>query len=106
MTFKRIGILAHPHRPEAGRVCSQVSESLKAHGISVWERTNWDASTISSALDGTDMVIAIGGDGAMLRAARVCAWSNVPVFGINAGHLGFLTETSPDNWPAALQMML
>src|SRR5258707_4986705 len=106
MAFKRIGILAHPQRPEAGRVCSQVSQSLKARGIDVWEHTTWDASTIRSELDGSDMVIAIGGDGAMLRAARVCAWANVPVFGNNAGHLGFLTETSPDNWPSALDMML
>src|SRR5258708_34579765 len=106
MAFKRIGILAHPLRPEAGRVCTQVGQSLKARGIDVWEHTTWDASTISSELDGTDMVIAIGGDGAMLRAARVCAWANVPVFGIHAGHLGFLTETRPDNWPSALDKLL
>jgi len=106
MALKRIGILAHPQRPDAGRVCSQVGQSLKARGIDVWEQTTWDPSTIRSEVDGSDIVIAIGGDGAMLRAARVCAWANVPVFGINAGHLGFLTETSPDNWPSALDMML
>ncbi len=42
----------------------------------------------------------------MLRAARVCARANVPVFGINTGHLGFLTEASPTNWAASLDALL
>jgi NAD+ kinase len=55
---------------------------------------------------GSDLVIAIGGDGAMLRAARVCAPENVPVLGINAGRLGFLTEISPEDWERSLTALL
>jgi NAD+ kinase len=44
-------------------------------------------------------VVAIGGDGAMLRSARVCAPFGVPVLGVNMGQLGFLTEIrDPDRW--------
>jgi NAD+ kinase len=55
---------------------------------------------------GSDLVIAIGGDGAMLRAARVCAPENVPVLGINTGRLGFLTEISPADWEPSLDALL
>lgn len=44
-----------------------------------------------------DLVIAIGGDGTMLYAARLVATSGVPLLGINRGRLGFLTDVSPDD---------
>ncbi|MBN1564414.1 MAG: NAD(+)/NADH kinase, partial [Anaerolineae bacterium] len=47
-----------------------------------------------------------GGDGAMLRTARICAPENVPVLGVNAGHLGFLTEMTPQNWEHHLESLL
>ncbi len=43
------------------------------------------------------LVIAIGGDGTMLYAARLVAMSDVPLLGINRGRLGFLTDVSPDD---------
>jgi NAD+ kinase len=55
----------------------------------------------------SDIVVAIGGDGAMLRAARVCAPHNVPVLGLNMGRLGFLTEiASPQDWDDRLERLL
>lgn len=83
-----------------------VAESLAAHGVETWVRTIWDASQAHKLVHGSDLVIAIGGDGAMLRAARVCAPENVPVLGINAGRLGFLTEISPDGWEKSLTALL
>jgi NAD+ kinase len=44
-----------------------------------------------------NLVIAIGGDGTMLYAARLVATSDVPLLGINRGRLGFLTDVSPDD---------
>ena len=43
----------------------------------------------------TDLVIVVGGDGSMLRAARALCKQNVPILGINRGRLGFLTDVSP-----------
>lgn len=54
-----------------------------------------------------DLVIAIGGDGAMLRSARVCAMHHVPILGINMGQLGFLTEiTDYTQWQTHLETVL
>lgn len=42
-----------------------------------------------------DLIIVVGGDGSLLRAARFAAEANKPIVGINRGHLGFLTDISP-----------
>lgn len=47
-------------------------------------------------LEGTDLVISLGGDGTLLRAARLVGYSEIPILGLSYGHLGFLTAASPD----------
>ncbi|MHB8753053.1 MAG: NAD(+)/NADH kinase [Aggregatilineales bacterium] len=106
--LQRIGILAHPLRPGAGQVSEQVEAFLRACGLNVWRHTTWESETVTPLVADSDLVIAIGGDGAMLRAARLCAPADVPVFGINTGHLGFLTESSgaDESWKAAIKQLL
>jgi NAD+ kinase len=107
MTMKRMGVLAHPTRPQTAPFAEQIAETLRARGLDVWVFTQWDEHDVRPNVAGTDMVIAIGGDGAMLRAARVCATDNVPVFGINMGHLGFLTEVQqPNDWEKYIDNVL
>jgi NAD+ kinase len=52
------------------------------------------------------LVIAIGGDGTMLYAARLVAEHDVPLLGVNRGRLGFLTDVSPDDMLARLDEVL
>src|SRR5512134_2544350 len=105
--LKCIGILAHPLRPQTAPVAAEIAASLRTRGIETWLYTRWDAERLAQEVAGTDMVIAIGGDGAMLRAARVCAPSRVPVLGVNMGQLGFLTEiSSSDAWEEPLEAVL
>ncbi len=53
-----------------------------------------------------DLVIAIGGDGTFLKTARMFIDCNAPIFGINRGKLGFLTEFSPDEYEKNLLKIL
>lgn len=52
-----------------------------------------------------DVLLVFGGDGTMLRVGRETAGSGTPIFGINTGHLGFLTGASLDQMSAALKQI-
>lgn len=104
--FKRVSILGHPLRPAASALCDAVAEYLAARNVQTWCNSSGNVELARSLIAESDLVIAIGGDGSMLRAARLCAAHNVPVFGINAGHLGFLTEASAAEWQLFLDKLL
>jgi NAD+ kinase len=53
-----------------------------------------------------DLLVALGGDGTMLRAGHISAPARVPILGINLGSFGFLTEIQRDDWQAALLRVL
>ena len=53
-----------------------------------------------------DLVIAIGGDGTLLYAARLVAGHKVPLLGVNRGRLGFLTDVMPQDMLAAVDAAL
>ncbi len=72
-------------------VPSDVAEVEGAHGI------------VAQALSDVDLIIALGGDGTLLRASRWAAAAGVPVLGINLGELGFLTAYHHDEARAALE---
>ncbi len=55
---------------------------------------NEDAKIMDLDADPIDMLIALGGDGTLLRAGRSVAGRDIPVLGVNLGHLGFLTALS------------
>ena len=49
------------------------------------------------AVDGAEMLIVLGGDGTLLRAAELARPSKTPVLGVNLGHVGFLAEAEVEN---------
>ena len=54
----------------------------------------------------SDLIIVLGGDGTLLNIARQSAYYNVPLFGINLGHLGFLTEVEAEEMYPALEKLI
>lgn len=56
--------------------------------------------------DGADLMVAIGGDGTLLYAARLVAEKNIPLLGINRGRLGFLTDVLPQDMLASVDAVV
>ena len=53
-----------------------------------------------------DMLLAVGGDGTMLRVGRVAAQMGCPVLGINLGEVGFLPQIPENDWQYAIDRIL
>ena len=54
----------------------------------------------------SDIIIVLGGDGTLLNVARQASCNGVPLFGINLGHLGFLTETEVEDMYTSLEELI
>jgi NAD+ kinase len=61
---------------------------------------------VLSWIDQTDLLITLGGDGTILKAARMAFQSGTPILGINLGRLGFLSELKPENWQETVLSVL
>lgn len=105
---KRIAVSYHPAIPEAVEtakvVCAYLQSLQLDHLICASLYDNQLREDLEAG--SYDVLIALGGDGTMLRAGRLCAPLKVPVLGINAGHFGFLTELSREKWRDQMPALL
>jgi len=92
MLIKRIGILCHPLIKSSSEKAQELINFLKSRDIGVWSGSAWEIAEAIDNLDSTDLIITLGGDGTILRAAQVALEHQIPITGINMGKLGFLTE--------------
>ena len=70
-----------------------VFHSMKARQIEAVElKREAKAEVVAQVLRETDLLLTLGGDGTFLAGARVAAPRDIPILGVNHGHLGFLTE--------------
>jgi len=106
--MKRIGVLYHPMNEAARTLAEEVKVFLAARGISVWLCSAWEGEQARSQVAGTDLILTIGGDGTILRAAQVAvsAPKPIPITGINLGKLGFMTELSAKEVKDKLPVLL
>jgi NAD+ kinase len=100
---RTVGVVIHPDRTRAVELREQVVTTLGRHDIDV--RVT-DADRPTAFADGLDLVISLGGDGTMLRAVDLAQEVGVPVLGVNAGQLGYLTEVEPTDLADALERVV
>ncbi|WP_380175342.1 NAD kinase [Kineococcus sp. DHX-1] len=97
-------VLAHTGRPEAVAALTKVVHRFAEAGIQT-VMTPDEASALSrqdrdrvvqceleGAVDTAELVIVLGGDGTILRAAEIVRGGDTPLLGVNLGHVGFLAE--------------
>jgi NAD+ kinase len=100
MKISRLGIVANVNKKEMKRILSEVV-ALVPDGVAVVGPADTAALLpgggidAASDLDRCDAVVALGGDGTFLRAARIVEHAQIPLLGIKVRSLGFLTEDDP-----------
>ena len=82
----KIGILANKNKVKDENSILEITEFLQSNGHSIVRFLS------PSEIDGVDVLIVLGGDGAILHSAVISARKNIKIIGINYGTLGFLTE--------------
>jgi len=103
---KRPVVVAYPKIPEAFAEADLIVRFLKERGFEAPCASLYDEEVRKRVRNGEfDLLIAIGGDGTMLRAGHLCAPSRVPILGINLGRLGFLIQVERNEWRAMLERL-
>jgi NAD+ kinase len=102
-----IGILGQPRIPQSEVLAAEIAAWLAARGIESWIAAPWDdTEDLGEKIARASLLIVLGGDGSTLRAARWTVPYDVPIFGINLGRVGFLSEAQPTNWQERLERVL
>lgn len=105
---RRIAVAAHINVQGGVEKAENIARFLHERGV---ENVAWgtlqDSSLVKQIEAGDfDLLIALGGDGTMLRAGSIGAPVGIPILGINFGHFGFLTEIQQDQWLELLPLLL
>jgi NAD+ kinase len=113
---RSILVLAHTGRAEAIRSAHLVIDRLTEAGITV-RVLDEEAEPIgcagvevvprsAEAAEAAEMVMVLGGDGSLLRAAELARLSGTPLLGVNLGHVGFLAEAEREDLAATVDRVV
>ncbi|UCD25623.1 MAG: NAD(+)/NADH kinase [Gemmatimonadota bacterium] len=106
-----VGVVGNPRFKDIKTLLSQLNEYGAANGLSVLVGPDLHQvmpDPLPELTPTTDLALLLtfGGDGTLLRGARLMKSSNAPILGINLGRVGFLTSAGPDQMMAALDSFL
>ena len=112
-SLRRALVLAPDEKPKVRELCTELSPWLSSKLAEVEVRTDVREFCLEreqrKELDPNekpDLVVVLGGDGALLGAVRAFARDPVPTLGINLGHVGFLASTPATRWRETLEGVL
>jgi len=101
----RVHVVVNSRSRRALRIAESVDTGLSNHGITTTRESDEsenapfsiDELTGVPGLESTDLILVIGGDGTMLRAAELGRESGAAILGVNLGHVGFLAEAEEED---------
>lgn len=99
--MKRVGFVVNEHKPEVPALVRTLGGFLRARSVEFFgEVGSAGRLDLTPAPEGAfrqaDLCVVLGGDGTLLRAARLLGDGEVPLFGVHLGSLGFMTEIPVD----------
>ena len=111
MSKRKVLLVLHPHRPEALKVAEELVLSLSKDGIEFLSTasmkvngvTSISLDELSKLLPSIELTLVLGGDGTILRGAEQVHGTNIPVLGINLGHVGFLAQIGRPSTASIIQ---
>jgi len=105
--ISKIAVIVHPKLQEAVTESQRVTEQLVNLGVeATWGFLYNEDLRRRVKANEFDILIAIGGDGTMLRAGHLAGPLGIPILGINLGHFGFLMEVQQHQWQEFLPRLL
>lgn len=104
--MKRIALLFHPRIPESRPLAEGIKEELRPKELDLWLVSAWEEEKIAARIARLDLLVTLGGDGTVLRAARLAATHGTPILAVNMGHLGFLAEAEREDVMEKLSAIL
>lgn len=102
----RIGILYNPLAPATSKLAEELEGWLESKGITAWRGVSHDAREDPAPLSGCSLLICLGGDGTVLRAARLAIPHDIPLLPVALGHLSFMAEVTPEQLRPSLKRIL
>lgn len=96
--YKTVGLIYNASRAENLELINKVDKFLQSKGLKTFlGKTGIENADLHKLNENMDFALVLGGDGTLLGTSRVLALKGIPMFGVNTGHLGFLTEGRPGN---------
>jgi NAD+ kinase len=96
MSKRRAVFLVNPSRPEAVEAAKELSSLLKTADFELVTVSDVEITGIHNVgpdeVGSVEVAVVLGGDGTILRAAEITIDRNIPLLGINLGHVGFMAE--------------